>query len=604
MKRALLLSLLFAGAVYAQDGGTDSPLGDAHGVRALGMGGAAAAWLDEPGAVWWNPATLVFAPVRRIELQHTKNALDTRTEHFAAVFPSLDYGAWAIAGALQTTTDIIVTGPVSPAPLGTESFHRFQLGAGYGFNAPCRTRLGATLKIVGYRFMNLERAAWGLDIGMAPFKRGGFQTGVAVQNVLPPTFSYADGLEDKWPRRGIAGVALRTAKDRLLVAAQAEMGQRQDSRFRVGAEYAPAEMFQVRAGYDGGGPTAGLGIHYSRFRIDYAFVSPSDLGSEHRFGISIDVGMPLDRQRAARDAKLDTEVRSALDRERQTQEREWAARADTAYSTGDWENAAPYYSQLQLLHPENALYSNRVSDLARRRDSTISARISDAMMSAAGTERAAVLADAYNQQMQAGQWSAALLITDRMVEAGGDSSAVAAMRQSATDSLNAAYVRAIDAAESALARERAAEAAGWAQAALLHKPDDDRATGILRRAQLRNSIQRATAALTDAVATGDTNLVLSRAQDLLSLDATNETGQQYLREYGVRPTRAVTIDQLKADSSAWSWYTQGLVEFRAGNFAKAIEWWERVETRYPGNEATRKNIEQARLRQSPGSGKD
>jgi TolA-binding protein len=47
-----------------------------------------------------------------------------------------------------------------------------------------------------------------------------------------------------------------------------------------------------------------------------------------------------------------------------------------------------------------------------------------------------------------------------------------------------------------------------------------------------------------------------------------------------------------------------LVEFRAGNFAKAIEWWEKVETRYPGNEATRKNIEQARLRLNPGSGKD
>jgi hypothetical protein len=42
------------------------------------------------------------------------------------------------------------------------------------------------------------------------------------------------------------------------------------------------------------------------------------------------------------------------------------------------------------------------------------------------------------------------------------------------------------------------------------------------------------------------------------------------------------------------------VEFRAGRYVEAIEWWEKVAERYPTNEATQKNLEQARLRLQPG----
>ena len=65
MKRTLrLLGLLCARptTAQAQDGGQDSPLSGSQGVRALGQGGAVSAWLDEPSAIWWNPATVLHAP--------------------------------------------------------------------------------------------------------------------------------------------------------------------------------------------------------------------------------------------------------------------------------------------------------------------------------------------------------------------------------------------------------------------------------------------------------------------------------------------------------------------------------------------------------------
>ena len=593
----MLLVLLACGVATAQDGGLDSPLHDAQGVRALGMGGAAAAWLEEPSAIWWNAAALSLAPVRRLELQHTENAVDTRTEQFALVFPTLDYGAWAVGGGIQSTSDIVVTDPLSPLPQGVETFNRFRLGAGYGVRGPWGSAVGGTLKIVGYRFMGLERAAWGLDFGLLPVRRGPVTVGVAIQNLVPPTFSYADGLEDRWPRRGVLGLAARGMARRLLASAQVEAAQHHDVRFRLGAEYAPAEALAIRLGYNGDAPTFGGAIRYQRFRIDYAFVSPSDLGSEHRFGISIDLGTPVETQRAARASRLDREVKSALTRRAEEVEQSLVAEADQAYRAQDWETATRLYSQLELLTTDNPTYRDRVIELERRRDSLARVQIDLAVQEAAGAQRDLILRNAYEQQMAAGQWAAASEIAlnlrgDERLGAVADS-----LDRLAQDSLAAAYERALWRARTALGEEEPAAAGGWARVALLYRPGDGPATSLLRRAEVQSAIQRASAALLGAVAVQDTSGVLSCAQDLLALDPQHPEGQKYLRDFAPgTDALKTTIGELQADAEAWGWYTQGFVEFRAGRYEQAIEFWNRVAERYPSNEAAEKNIEQARLR--------
>ncbi|HPC12149.1 MAG TPA: hypothetical protein PK112_08635, partial [candidate division Zixibacteria bacterium] len=50
------------------------------------------------------------------------------------------------------------------------------------------------------------------------------------------------------------------------------------------------------------------------------------------------------------------------------------------------------------------------------------------------------------------------------------------------------------------------------------------------------------------------------------------------------------------DPEAWQLYLEGLRFMRNQEYQKAIDAWEKVLERYPGNEATLDNIEQARLR--------
>jgi tetratricopeptide (TPR) repeat protein len=476
-----------------------------------------------------------------------------------------------------------------------ESFKRFRVAAGYGFEVPYDVTLGATLKVAGYRFSGVQRAAWGLDLGAIPYRRGIFSTALVIVNLLPPTFSFEERLEDKWPRRGIAALAAHAS--RWTVSGQVETAQREDTRFRVGGEMRPAEPLALRAGFNSDGPTFGVGVKYRRLRFDYAFLSASELVSEHRFGLSIDIGKPVELQRRIRDEQLNYEVSVALAKERESQRERLSAEADRHLQSGDWEGAARRLAQLRFLFPENPAYKERLDDVTAKRDSVVAVRVQEARAAAAGVEREAVLLDMMQRQMMDRQWQAALATCDVLETVTLDSAAVRAHKSSARDSLEAGIRRAVDQADTALREGRAALAAGWARVALLYDSTQPAATDLLHRAERLGQMQRTEAALLQADAGSDTARVLARVQDLLQLDSEHPLAHRYLNAYAPSESQpATSIDELMQDSEAWGWYTQGFVEFRQGRYERAIESWEKVAARYPGNEATRKNLEQARLR--------
>ncbi len=57
------------------------------GARAIGLSGACTAVLDDPSAVWWNPASLARIPRMRVGLMHTEQGHDIRMENLLTAFP-------------------------------------------------------------------------------------------------------------------------------------------------------------------------------------------------------------------------------------------------------------------------------------------------------------------------------------------------------------------------------------------------------------------------------------------------------------------------------------------------------------------------------------
>ncbi|MDZ7377021.1 MAG: hypothetical protein ONB13_10410, partial [candidate division KSB1 bacterium] len=67
-------------------------------------------------------------------------------------------------------------------------------------------------------------------------------------------------------------------------AAQSHLGPTSFD-FHIGAEYRFRQMLAMRAGWDIGHFTAGIGIKLPRLNVDYAFLSHQDLGNTHRISL-------------------------------------------------------------------------------------------------------------------------------------------------------------------------------------------------------------------------------------------------------------------------------------------------------------------------------
>jgi tetratricopeptide (TPR) repeat protein len=377
-----------------------------------------------------------------------------------------------------------------------------------------------------------------------------------------------------------------------------DLSERQDVHYRIGGEYQVASPLALRAGYDGFGPTAGVSVRYKSFRFDYAFVSPSPLGVEHRVGLSIDIGRPIDEQRRLRDQRIDYEVAHAIGEEKKAQRLPLEAKADSALASGDWDEAALAYAQLASLFPD-ASYQGQLDVVSHKRDSAYAAQIEQATQRTSVTERSGLLDSLTRRQMAEGQWAAALATAKALAAEPGPPPSAAPLGRAAADSLAAETQRAIGSARQALGDSAYVEAAGWARLALFYDSGNGEAILMLDQAKTASRRQASERELLSAAAAGDSQAVVRKANELLAEQPDHELARTYLARFSPAE-RAVPIETIQADSEAWTWYTRAFGAFREGRFDEAIEWWEKVLQRYPTSADTRKNLEQARLRQNSG----
>lgn len=132
------------------------------------------------------------------------------------------------------------------------------------------------------------------------------QVGLSISNAGFILNNYADSKE-KMPLYLRLGFSKRLEHLPLLFSASLNdmtlnTGETIDilKRFSLGGEFDISQVIKLRVGYDNGinqsvkslggrsigGISAGLGINWNNFRLDYAFSNYGDLGSQNRLGIS------------------------------------------------------------------------------------------------------------------------------------------------------------------------------------------------------------------------------------------------------------------------------------------------------------------------------
>jgi len=285
-----------SGALGRNDAGTSSAqfLKLDIGARAAGMGGAFAGVSDDSTAMYWNPAGLNRIPGGTVTLMHAAWFEGMSYDWFSFTQEVLNVGTIGIGAQNMSYGSIkkldstgLETGAMNPSDRAvTVSYGNRFLGVPAGINVKY---ISSTI--------DSSASAYAFDFGVMMGLRGDrLMIGAAIQNV-GKGLKFVN-VESPLPMNVKIGGAYNFRKNWL---AALDINSPVDSAvsFGAGTEYVhkmhDGLSFVLRAGYNtrnndtGGinGITAGFGVKFSGYSLDYAFVPYGNLGDTNRISISI-----------------------------------------------------------------------------------------------------------------------------------------------------------------------------------------------------------------------------------------------------------------------------------------------------------------------------
>jgi Type IX secretion system protein PorV len=320
-------------AVFAQAGGftgTSSAnfLKLGVGARAMAMGDAATAIVEDPTALYWN-----VGAITRIEDDisisfSTMNWLvDTRNSYLAAVLKFDNFGSIGVDlqfldyGKIEETTVYDQNGTGRYLSANDLSF-----GIGYAKELTDRFSFGIKVKYIMETIANVSADAFGIDVGAVfhtSFLNNNLRIAAALSNFgskmkfsgreLSVTYSVPDNPSGKqipaelttqeWEvpllfRFGISNYFVNN-EDWLVLASFDVLDSRDfEVRYGVGAEFGYAQTLFLRGGYKFNYNevtyTAGLGIDFSKILgsklvLDYFYLDYGALGQFNEITLRIDL---------------------------------------------------------------------------------------------------------------------------------------------------------------------------------------------------------------------------------------------------------------------------------------------------------------------------
>ncbi|MCI0453358.1 MAG: PorV/PorQ family protein [Candidatus Latescibacteria bacterium] len=301
------------------------------GARALGMGGAFAAVAADASAVFWNPAGIAGMEKRQILAMHAEQFGDLLNYNFASyVHPSglLDEArkpAFGFALIHLGDPDQLLTSQyrsvdddsdgqidylvdengnvVDYDAIPRESNNSF---AGLGTFAleTSAGSVGGTLKLIYQDFIAGESSMGiGIDLG---FLRRGFLTenlavGAKLADATGTYISWSTGTNEFIVPSLKLGSAYRIDSESLngsvLLAVDADFffddrqiasqfwSETVSADLRLGLELSFQEKVMLRGGLDAENPTAGAGLYFGVFGLDYAYLHHDAFDSTHRVSL-------------------------------------------------------------------------------------------------------------------------------------------------------------------------------------------------------------------------------------------------------------------------------------------------------------------------------
>lgn len=371
----LLVVLLFGYGAFAQStinknewGGVNDIFDLPVGARAMAMGGAYVSLANDPFALYWNAGALENVQQMGLGLYYSNLPGGSRYNYLAFTYPTLFFGTFS-AGYLSIGTGGIGIADADGARYGEEDYGRSLFLLGYGYRFFDWFSIGTTLKIERARFPDLindatgriSESAFGADAGVLvtpPFDALFLQNitiGLNIQNIIRRSMRAAEASESS-PRNIRLGIAksffVSDQANEITTAIEVNFNEKMSTvpmRFHFGLEYSYRDNFMLRAGYDhsgrggnGSGPTYGAGFKHLNIELDYSFWSGYDalMGSSHRISLVYNIGKTrqkrMEEYNAREVARIQRQVINQLEMKRREEITTGKAQARLFFNNGDY----------------------------------------------------------------------------------------------------------------------------------------------------------------------------------------------------------------------------------------------------------------------------
>jgi hypothetical protein len=242
------------------------------GVRDMALSGAGVALMVETDAGVFNPAGLGSAGARLFSVSHAPSPFgldDLRHSALACVEPF----SWGAVG-------------VSASVFGCALYRETMFAAECALEVVPGCWAGVRCAVMTLRIQDYgSGSTLGVDAGFLIRLSPLVDLGGALGNLNAPSIGESP---ERLPQTITLGLSLHPVGAGTLCAA-IYFDHLFGPEFRLGAEYSPLREVTLRGGIcqDPSSYSAGIGLRYSGFCVDYTWLTHRELGGSHAFGLSI-----------------------------------------------------------------------------------------------------------------------------------------------------------------------------------------------------------------------------------------------------------------------------------------------------------------------------
>jgi len=276
-----------------------------HDARATALGYAVTPLVDDVDSLFWNPASLSVIDRKELTASYLRWLGNANSGSLGAVYPVQGIGTFGLGFSFFSLSDIPYT-TVDHRPTGTFSNNDLCLLLGFGGKLPWklfnRFHFGSSLNIIKESFYDSSRISLGFNFGMVfntplnnldlafALRHIGFSSAVTTaSDPLPLCIglgaSYKFYIDDIFTKIFNKRIIKATEED-FIVLLDFEKTRDDGLIMNSGVEIGIKSLLYLRSGYQLGtdlsGITAGCGLKYKVYKLDYAFVPYDLIGNTHR----------------------------------------------------------------------------------------------------------------------------------------------------------------------------------------------------------------------------------------------------------------------------------------------------------------------------------